>query len=120
MARLYAGGAPKMLGRRIEIDAMRADGTEFPVELTITRLAGDGPPLFTAHLRDITERKLAEAERSGVALVGGSAFGRSRHNKLVFFDGDGEELQGSTVTVKVDRVHAYSLFGEMTGVVKRA
>ena len=39
-------------------------------------------------------------ERTGVALVGGSAFGRSRHNKLVFFDGDGEDLQGSTVTVK--------------------
>jgi len=69
--------------------------------------------------------KLAEAEKSGDAaaiavVVGGSAFGRSRHNKLVFFDGDGEDLQGSTVTVRVDRVHAYSLFGEMTGVVKRA
>ena len=61
MARLYAGGAPKMLGRRIEIGAIRADGTEFPVELTITRLAGEGPPLFTAHLRDITERKTTEA-----------------------------------------------------------
>ena len=70
---------------------------------------------------------IRECGRSGgdggaaaAAVVGGSAFGRSRHNKLVFFDGDGEDLQGSTVTVKVDRVHAYSLFGEMTGVVKRA
>lgn len=49
-----------------------------------------------------------------------SAFGRSRHNKLVFFAGDGEDLRGSTVTVRVDKVHAYSLFGEMVGVVKRA
>lgn len=64
--------------------------------------------------------KLAEARRTGAALVGGSAFGRSRHNKLVFFDGDGEDLKGSTVTVRVERVHAYSLFGEMTGVAKRA
>ena len=35
---------------------MRADGTEFPVELAITRISTTGPPLFTAYLRDITER----------------------------------------------------------------
>jgi len=37
--------------------------------------------------------------------------GRSRHNKLVFFDGDGAALAGSLVTVLVERVHAYTLFG---------
>ncbi|PAW66475.1 MAG: hypothetical protein B9S34_07920 [Opitutia bacterium Tous-C1TDCM] len=60
MARLFAGEAPRMLGQRIEITAMRADGTEFPVELAITRVATDGPPVYTAHLRDITERKRTE------------------------------------------------------------
>ena len=35
---------------------MRRDGTEFPVELTITRIALPGPPTFTGYLRDITER----------------------------------------------------------------
>ena len=29
----------------------------------------------------------------------GTAFGRSRHNKLVFFDADGEALRGELVTV---------------------
>lgn len=43
--------------------------------------------------------------------VAGQAMGRSRHNKLVFFDGDGAALTGELVTVFVDRVHAYSLFG---------
>lgn len=43
--------------------------------------------------------------------VDGQAMGRSRHNKLVFFDGDGKALAGELVTVFVDRVHAYSLFG---------
>ncbi len=62
MARVLGGAAPKMLGQRIEITAMRADGTEFPVELAITRIATDGPPVFTAHLRDISERKRTEAE----------------------------------------------------------
>ena len=41
---------------------MRADGTTFPVELTITRIDVPGPPTFTGYLRDITERKAAEAE----------------------------------------------------------
>jgi PAS domain S-box-containing protein len=62
MARVLGGAAPKMLGQRIEITAMRSDGAEFPVELAITRIATDGPPIFTAHLRDITERKRTEDE----------------------------------------------------------
>jgi PAS domain S-box-containing protein len=62
MARVLAGGAPTMLGRRIEIEAMRADGTVFPVELAITRIETDGPLIFTAHLWDISERKRTEAE----------------------------------------------------------
>ncbi len=66
MSRLFAGEAPRLLGQRIEIVAMRADGTEFPVELAITRVATDGPPIYTAHLRDITERKRAEAETAAL------------------------------------------------------
>jgi diguanylate cyclase (GGDEF)-like protein/PAS domain S-box-containing protein len=48
------------LERRLESTAVRADGTEFPIELSLTRLPSDGPPVFTAFLRDITtERKRA-------------------------------------------------------------
>lgn len=43
----------------------------------------------------------------------GTAFGRSRHNKLVFFDADGEALRGQLVTVHVDTVHAYTLYGTL-------
>jgi PAS domain S-box-containing protein len=39
---------------------MRADGTEFPMELAITRMSGE-PPLFTGFLRDISARRNAEA-----------------------------------------------------------
>ena len=41
---------------------MRSDGSEFPVELTITRIDLPGPPLFTGYLRDITDRQAAERE----------------------------------------------------------
>ncbi|HET6229389.1 MAG TPA: PAS domain S-box protein, partial [Longimicrobiaceae bacterium] len=49
-----AGG--QVLGRRLETTGMRKDGTELPLEMTLTRVPLDGPPIFTAHLRDITER----------------------------------------------------------------
>jgi signal transduction histidine kinase len=55
-------GEPHVLGRRLEIVGMRADGSEFPVELTITRIGLPGPAVFTGYLRDITERKRAERE----------------------------------------------------------
>ena len=50
------------MGKRVEMTAMRADGSEFPVELAITRIPIDGPPSFTGYLRDITERKQSEEE----------------------------------------------------------
>ena len=62
LARYLATGEARMLGRRVEMTAVRADGSEFPVELAITRIPLDGPPSFTGYLRDITERKQAEEE----------------------------------------------------------
>jgi PAS domain S-box-containing protein len=61
-ARYMATGEAQVLGQRIELTAVRADGSEFPVELAITRIPLDGPPSFTGYLRDITERKQSEEE----------------------------------------------------------
>ncbi len=55
-----ATGETHVLGQRMEITAMRADGSEFPVELAITRTSSEGPPMFTGFIRDITERKRAD------------------------------------------------------------
>jgi len=58
----------RVMNQRLELTAMRADGSEFPVELTITRLNREGPPLLTGFLRDITERKKAESEIHNLAF----------------------------------------------------
>jgi PAS domain S-box-containing protein len=60
LARLRAGETSTLLNRRIELTALRRDGTEFPVELAITPLRVGGATVFSAFLRDITERKRAE------------------------------------------------------------
>lgn len=49
-----AGGGSSIMDTRIETTAMRSDSTEFPVELTITRIELESETLFTAYLRDIT------------------------------------------------------------------
>ena len=62
LARYLATGEPRLIGRRVEMTAARADGTEFPVELAISLIPLEGPPSFTCYLRDITERKATEDE----------------------------------------------------------
>jgi PAS domain S-box-containing protein len=71
LARYLAAGEARVIGRRVEITAARADGSEFPIELAISRIPLDGPPSFTGYLRDITERKQSEEElrRSGAYLA---------------------------------------------------
>ncbi|HEX5474591.1 MAG TPA: PAS domain S-box protein [Vicinamibacterales bacterium] len=60
LARQLATGQSNILGKRVELSALRRDGTEFPVELAVTRIDDVVTPLFTAYLRDISERKAAE------------------------------------------------------------
>ena len=58
---LVSGSGP-VIGKRLEVPAIRADGTEIPVELAINVVQIDGPPVFVAYLRDITQLKKAQAE----------------------------------------------------------
>ncbi|GAC1485977.1 MAG: hypothetical protein NVS1B5_08100 [Gemmatimonadaceae bacterium] len=64
MKRYLATGEAHVLGRKIEIEGMRADGSEFPVELAIVRVPLPGPAFFTAYIRDLTERKRLEVEQA--------------------------------------------------------
>jgi two-component system cell cycle sensor histidine kinase/response regulator CckA len=52
---LKTGEGP-LLGKRIEIAALRRDGSEILVELAIAVYKIEGSPVFTAYLRDMTER----------------------------------------------------------------
>lgn len=66
-----------MLGTLIELPAIRADGSRFPAEVAMAAVVGVMPPLFTATLRDITERKRSaeqfrlavEASPTGMAMA---------------------------------------------------
>ncbi len=69
MERYLTTGEGPVLGTRVEVTAMRADGQEFPVELAITPIGAGDEQLFTAYIRDLTDRRLAEEAHTSAALV---------------------------------------------------
>ena len=60
LAHYLATGEGPVLGRRVELEALRADGSRFPIELAITASQLGGRPRFVAYLRDITDRRRVE------------------------------------------------------------
>ncbi|QIK79164.1 PAS domain S-box protein [Sphingomonas piscis] len=59
----YLAGAPsKVVGQRVEVDAVRSDGSLFPIEIAVTEIAGGGEKrLFIASIRDLTEQRATQA-----------------------------------------------------------
>jgi PAS domain S-box-containing protein len=103
-ARYLETGEERILGRRLELAGMRADGSEFPVELTITRIGLEGPAFFTGYLRDITERKRAEKElrASRVRLVEAQDAERKRLERNLH-DGAQQRLVSLALTLRLAR-----------------
>jgi PAS domain S-box-containing protein len=63
LARYVATGEARVLNQRLELPALRKDGSEFTAELTITRNDIESEATFTGVLRDISQRKEQESER---------------------------------------------------------
>jgi PAS domain S-box-containing protein len=71
-ARYLATGRSRVLGKRLELSAVRASGEEFPVELVIVVSTAGKRVAFVAYLRDLTAQKRAEAElRASEARLAG-------------------------------------------------
>lgn len=102
LARYLETGEGPVLNQRIETTGMRADGSEFPVELTIMRIPLEGPAVFQGFLRDITERKqaeealAAEKERLAVTLtsIGDGVIATDVTGRVIFINRTAEELSG--------------------------
>ena len=63
LARYAVTGEGPMIGRLVEMTAVRADGTEFPIELSMQPVQVEGQTLFTSYIRDLTERRRSDELR---------------------------------------------------------
>jgi PAS domain S-box-containing protein len=98
-AHFLATGEGPILGKRLELEAIRADGTEFPIELAITAIKSRSGSLFTGFVRDITARKQAEARIDRMQRVYAVLSGI---NALIVRVGDRDELFQGACRIAVE------------------
>jgi PAS domain S-box-containing protein len=101
LRRFLDTGKSRMLDRRLALRALRADGTEFPVELTISAFEEEGRWSFHAFIRDISEREEADRERERLV--------EELHRALRGSEGRFEAIVGSlsdAITIR-DREHRF-------------
>ncbi|MGH3259838.1 MAG: PAS domain S-box protein, partial [Streptosporangiaceae bacterium] len=104
LARYLDTGERRILDRRIEVTGMRADGSEFPAELTVTRTGPPEAPAFTGYVRDITDRQRAEQElmASRARLVTAFDAARARVTRDLH-DGAQQRLVSAVIGLQVAR-----------------
>jgi PAS domain S-box-containing protein len=69
LTRYLATGEAVILGKRVEVPGLRADGSEVSLEVSINRMPGDGPASFAGFVRDITEREEAAGMNARLASI---------------------------------------------------
>lgn len=69
VSRFLSTRQSRAMGRRLEMSAVRSDGVEFPIELTITHTLHEGKVVFTGFIRDMSEKHRADSAVRRLAAV---------------------------------------------------
>jgi two-component system CheB/CheR fusion protein len=127
LAHYLKTGEGPLIGKLIEIEALRRDGSEILVALAISATQVNGAPIFTAYLRDITERKRDEETNRRLAAIiesSGDAIISKDLDEIVtswnkeaerLFGYSADEIIGKPITVLVPR----DRHNEELGIIER-
>lgn len=111
--RLLAGGEPRLLGKLVEVAALRRDGGELPVELVVGMARHDQEIVFTASLRDITQRKATELRMRQLAGAVEAA-----DDAIVLTDINGNMVQVNPAFLRTTGYTAGEVIGQNPRVLK--
>jgi PAS domain S-box-containing protein len=104
LARYLATGDGPLLNRLVEVTALRRDGAEFPVELSISPLKSRNGPSFIATVRDITGRRRAEERfRAVVESAPNAMVMINKKGRITLVNAQTEKLFGYTRKELLDR-----------------
>lgn len=97
MKRVSSGGQSRVIGKTVELAALRKNGAEFPVELSLATWFLDDDQYFTGIIRDISERKQAEQKFRSVTESAIDAIISADHTgKIVSWNNAATRILGYT------------------------
>ncbi|WP_457418196.1 CHASE domain-containing protein [Roseateles sp. P5_E7] len=103
MARMKAGGLPGVVGRTVQLEGLRADGSVFPLELSLASWESAAGRFFSGIIRDITDR-----ERAAQALRNSERLAREAEGQLQAV------LRASPLGIIFTDLHGQLLYGNPT------
>ena len=107
-------GQPRVreMGRGLELHGLRKDGSEFPVEISLSPLETEEGTLVSSAIRDITERKRAEEKFKGLL--------ESAPDAIIIVDREGRIVLVNTQTEKIFGYVRAELVGQLIEILCRA
>jgi PAS domain S-box-containing protein len=99
-ARYVEAPTSRPMGVGLELYGRRKDGSEFPVEVNISPVEAEGELLIIADIRDITQRKRAEAERTELLAREQTARAETEQLKDEFFASISHDLRTPAAAIK--------------------